>query len=90
MANAHTTKKLGLKSGALGDKQLFPLIGHPPFLFFIEGSCLIYVICVCLRIVVSNSYCVVLQLCFVVRCLVYPMLLIFSGLSFVDCPFGIL
>jgi hypothetical protein len=55
-----------------------------------EGSCLIYVICVCLRIVVSNTYCVVLQLCFVVRCLVYPMLLIFSGLSICDCPFGIL
>ena len=34
MANAHTTKKLGLKSGALGGKQLLPLIRHPPCLFF--------------------------------------------------------
>ena len=26
---------------------------------FVEDSCLVYVICVCLRIVVSNTYCVV-------------------------------
>jgi hypothetical protein len=53
-----------------------------------EGSCLIYFICVCLRIVVSNTYCVVLQLCFVVRCLVY--VAGFSGLSICDCHFGFL
>ena len=36
-----------------------------PPVFFVGGSCLIYVICVCLRIVVSNTYCVVflLSLC---------------------------
>jgi len=28
-----------------------------------EGFCLIYVICVCLRIVVSNTYCVVFLFC---------------------------
>ena len=28
-----------------------------------EGSCLIYVICVCFRIVVSNTYCVVFLFC---------------------------
>ena len=35
----------------------------------LEDSCLIYVICVCLYIVVSNTYCVVLLLCYL-----YPML----------------
>ena len=48
-----------------------------------EGSCLIYVIFVCLRIVVSNTYCVVFfALFFVVLCLVYPMLPVS-----LDCPF---
>jgi len=41
-----------------------------------EGACLIYVICVCLCIVVSSTY------CFVFLPLVYPMLLVF-----LDCPF---
>ena len=51
-----------------------------------EGSCLINVICVCLRILVSNTYCVVF--CFEFRCLV-PYVTSFSGLSICDCPFGI-
>ena len=38
---------------------------------FVWGSCLIYVICVCLCIVVSNTYCVVFC---IFRRLVYPML----------------
>ena len=60
-------------------------------------SCLIYVICVCLRIVVSNTYCVVclfclswscvpyvvLCVCFVCLGLVYPML----PVSLDCCPF---
>ena len=33
-----------------------------------QGSCLIYVICVCLRKVVSNTYCVVFLLCFSTSC----------------------
>ena len=37
-----------------------------------EDSCLIYVVCACLRIVVSNTYCDVF--CFVFLSLVYPML----------------
>ena len=41
-----------------------------------KSSCLIYVICVCLCIVVSNAYCVVFFLCFCLR-LVYPMLPVF-------------
>jgi len=45
-----------------------------------EGSCLIYVICVYLHIVVSNTYCVVFLFCFL--CLVYPMLPVS-----LDCPF---
>ena len=34
-------------------------------------SCLIYVICVCLCIVVSNTYCVVFLLCFSLSCVPY-------------------
>jgi hypothetical protein len=30
----------------------------------LDNSCLVYVICVCLRIVVSNTYCVVFLFCF--------------------------
>ena len=48
--------------------------------FVCRGLCFIYVICVCLRIVVSNRYCVVLL--FVFRRLVYPMLQVSM-----DCPF---
>jgi hypothetical protein len=41
-----------------------------------EGSCLIYVICICLGIVVSNTYNRHIALCFCFLCLrlVYPML----------------
>ena len=48
---------------------------------------LIYVICVCLNIVVSNTYCVVL--CFVLVCLVscVPYVASFSTLSILDCLF---
>jgi hypothetical protein len=48
--------------------------------FWQERACLIYIICVCLRIVVSNPYCVVSLLWFSSFC----------GLSFFDCPFGII
>jgi hypothetical protein len=30
----------------------------------VNGPCLIYVICVCMRIVVSNTYCVVFLFCY--------------------------
>jgi hypothetical protein len=49
-----------------------------------EPSCLIYVICVCLRIVVSNIYCVVCLLCFSSSCA--PYVASFSVLSIFDCP----
>ena len=52
------------------------------------GSCLIDVICVCLRIVVSNTYCVVFLFCFSSSCVPYVASL--SGLSIFDCPFGFL
>ena len=53
-----------------------------------DASCLIYVICVHLRIVVSNAYCVVFLFCFSSSCV--PYVASFSGLSIFDCPFGIL
>jgi len=44
--------------------------------FLLAGSCFIYVICVCLRIVVSIIYCVI----FFLR-LVYPMLPVFFWIA---------
>jgi len=47
--------------------------GTPEFTssFLWEGSCLIYVICACLRVVVSNTCCVVFLLCFSSSCVAY-------------------
>ena len=57
----------------------------PPF--FVEYSCLIYVICVCWRIVVSNTiYCVVVFVKFVLCILCCQ----FHCVVHFDCPFGIL
>jgi hypothetical protein len=50
-----------------------------------EGSCRIYVICVCLRIVVSNTYCVV-YFCFVCLRPVYPMLPVSLDCQFFIAP----
>ena len=44
--------------------------------------------CVCLRIVVSNTYCVVFLFCFSSSFVIY--VASFSGLLICDCPFGIL
>ena len=49
-----------------------------------EGSCFIYVICVCLRILVSNTYCAVFLFCLSSSCV--PYVASFS----LDCPFFIL
>jgi hypothetical protein len=46
------------------------------------------VICVCFRIVVSNTYCVPFLFCFSLSCM--PFIARFSGLSLYDYPFGIL
>jgi hypothetical protein len=51
-------------------------------------SCLIYVISVCLLTAVSNAYCVVFMFWFSLSCL--PYVDIFTGLSILDWPFGIL
>ena len=49
------------------------------------GSCLIYVICVCLHIMVFSTYCVVFFALFV-----FVLCVSVAGLSIFDCPFGIL
>ena len=49
-----------------------------------EGARLIYVICVCLRIVVSNIYCVVFYFCFSSSCVSHVGC--FSGLSILISP----
>ena len=46
--------------------------------------CLIYVICICLHIVVSNTYCVVILFCFSLSCV--PYFAGFSGLSILISP----
>ena len=53
-----------------------------------EGSCLIYVICVCLHIVVYNTYCVVFLFCLFSSCV--PYVVNFSELSIFDYSFCIL
>jgi hypothetical protein len=67
----------------------FPHTHYVRFVFtsscYLEGSCLIYVICVCSRIVMSNTYCVVWI--FSSSCVSYVPN--FSGLSIFDCTFGI-
>ena len=49
-----------------------------------ESSCLIYVICVCFRVVVSNAYCVVCFVFFFVLCTLYCQFLwiVLFGLPF--------
>ena len=49
------------------------------------ASWIIYIICICLRIVVSNTYCVVFQFCLSSSCV--PYVASFSGLSNLDCSF---
>ena len=53
-----------------------------------EDSCLMYVICVCLRIVMSNIYCVVCLFCFSLSCV--PYIVSFSGVSIFECHFSVL
>ena len=60
----------------------------PPVVCRRAHACLIYIICVCLCIVVSNTYHVVLLVCFSLSCV--PYVASFSGLSICDCPFDIL
>ena len=54
----------------------------------INSSYLAYVICACLRIVVSKAYCVVFLTCFSSSWV--PYVASFSVLSICECPFGIL
>ena len=54
---------------------------------FVGGSCLTYATCVCLRIVVSNTCCVVFWLCLSSSCVSY--VTSFTRLLIFDCPFGI-
>ena len=51
-----------------------------------KGLCLIYVICICLRIVVFNIYCVVFFFVFFIFVLCVPYVAIFSGLSICIAP----
>ena len=60
---------------------------HVRFIFTPRSSCLIYVICVCLRILVSNTYCVVSLFCF--SSSYVPYITSFSGLSLFDSLFVI-
>ena len=50
---------------------------------FVGGSCHIFVVCVCLPIEVSYTYCIVFQSPGVLSCR-------FLLIAIFDCPFGIL
>ena len=54
--------------------------------FVFPSICLIYIICVCLSIVVSNTYCVVFLICFSSSCSCVPYVASFSGLSIFLLP----
>ena len=69
-----------VQSSVLWCRLRFPHKNDVRFVF--NSSYLISVICVCLRIVVSNTYCAMFLLCFIFR-LVYPRLSFF----FLGCPF---
>ena len=53
-----------------------------------NSSAFFYVICICLRIVVFNAYCVVGLFCFASSCVLCVSG--FSGFVIFDCPFGVL
>jgi len=53
---------------------------------FQEGACLIYIICVCLRIVVSNTCCVMFLFCFSLSCV--TCVTSFYGLFILTAPLG--
>jgi hypothetical protein len=66
----------------------FPDTNDVQFVFIssclLEGSCLIYVICAYLRIVMSSKYCVVFLLCFCSSCV--PMLPVYLVCPFLIAP----
>ena len=66
-----------------------PVVCHDVRLSFTSSclllcSCLIYVICVCWRVGMSNTYCVVFLFCFSSPCV--PYVTSFSGLSILIVP----
>ena len=78
------TKSVVIGTDCIGScKSNYHMITATMALCLLEGSCLIYAICVCLPIVASNTYCVV----FSSSCV--PYVASFSGLSIFDCPFSI-
>ena len=59
------------------------------FWLFVGGLMLLFcVVCVCLSIVMSGTYCVVYLFCFSSSCI--PYVASFSELSIFDCPFSVL
>ena len=55
---------LGIRVQAKSNIQSYNTTAWEVITQFRNVACLMYVICVCLRIVVSNTYCVVFLLCF--------------------------
>jgi hypothetical protein len=73
LSNTDPTKTWGWTHMLGKSKQLLLLIRHPSCYSYIQPVskfiiCLIHVICVCLRIVVSNTYCVLI----LYNCLLFP------------------
>jgi hypothetical protein len=70
---AHAMKKIYNYKTIICTYFYFKCISHVDKLMVIREAnlCLIYVICVSLRIVVSNTYCVVFLFCFSSSCVLY-------------------
>ena len=76
------------KGPCLVCRRAHVLFVEGPMFCLQKGPCLLWVVCACLRVVVSNTYCVVFLLCFSQSCVAYDA--DFSGLSIFDCPLGVL
>ena len=83
---AHAMKKIYNYKTIICTYFYLKFISHIDKLMVIREAnlCLIYVICVFLRIVMSNTYCAVFLLCFSSSCV--PYVASFSGLSIFDYP----
>ena len=83
--NVDTFMCLYILSSVLSCPLRFPHENDVRFVFtsscLYESACLLYVICVCLRIVVSNTYCVVFLFCMLPVSLDCPFLIARSVFS---------
>jgi hypothetical protein len=85
--NASLRSEFRVVMSAVRCPQINNVRFHFPSRCLREGSCLIYALCVCLSIVVSDTYCDVFLFCLSSSCVLYVGS--FSALSISYCLFGI-